>query len=324
MRIPPRGARVPHVLACAIVLLAALQDRAAAQDQNIMLSIAEIETRLRDQPFRVLDWRGSRRPEDRTQRVTIAFEDSTVMRIKWANAPANGGAFNNQPRYEAAAYEIQKLFLEEDEYVVPPTLLRAFPIDYVREQMPEVKPTFENARGSVLVALQYWLGSVTSQNFWVPERARTDTAYARRIGNFNILTFLIRHSDANVGNYLISTAPEKPRVFSVDNGIAFSSNDSDRGTHWRELNVERFPRTTIERLSRVTREQLEQALGVLAEYEVRAGTLVPVAPGPNLGRNVGVRRTDDRVQLGLTTNEIREVYNRINELLRTANGRRLF
>ena len=302
-------------------LLALPGQAGSAQDLNILLPAGEIEDRLRNRPFEILSWRGSRREEDRTQRVTLAFEDSVVLIAKWANAPAGGGMFNNEPRYEVAAFEVQKLFLDESEYVVPPTVLRAFPIEYVRRQMPEANPTFGTAPGSILVALQYWLTGVTQEGFWDKQRARTDTAYARHIGNFNILTYIIRQSDANQGNFLISTSSENPRVFSVDNGVSFASEESNRGAHWRELLVERLPRRTVERLKTITLEQLEQALTVLGEFEIRDGIMVPVAAGVNLGDHRGVRRGEGRIQLGLTQREIRDTEQRIRRLVRMADDK---
>lgn len=320
---PTRSTRL--AAAAALLALAANAPPAAAQaGLNLHLPVPEIEQRLASGTFRIVDWRGSRKPDDRTQRAALEFEDSVMMVAKWATAPRNGGAFNNQPRYELAAYVIQKLFLDEDEYIVPPTVVRAIPLDFLREQVPDARPTFDAAPRSALVALQYWLTSVTPEGFWDAERARTDTVYARYIGNFNIFTFVVRHSDTNTGNYLISTSLDWPRVFSVDNGIAFGNDESIRGTQWRELNVRRLPRATIERLSKITRADLEQALGVLAEFQVRDGELVPVEPGENLRPAQGVRRKDDRVQIGLTRTEIRGVESRINELLRLSNGRELF
>jgi hypothetical protein len=228
----------------------------------------------------------------------------------------NGEAFNNEPRYEAAAYEIQKLFLDEPEYVVPPTLLRALPIAFVHQQIPGARPTFREAPGSVLVALQYWLIGVTPQSIWEPQRATTDDVYARRIGNFNLLTYLIHHGDSNIGNFLISDAVDDPRVFSVDNGVAFRSQDSNRGAEWRALRVKRLPRHTVDRLRGITRLDLERTLAVLAEYEIRDGQLVRVVPGPNLAPARGVRRSRERVQFGLTTREIRDVEARLGHLLR--------
>jgi hypothetical protein len=310
-----------RVLCLALMLSTMAAPAAAQQYYNIMHPVEEIEDRLGSRPFGIVDWRGSRAEGDRTQRVLLSFEDSVVMLAKWATAPANGQAFNNEPRYEVAAYEIQKLFLDEPEYVVPPTLMRAMPIAFVREQMPDARPTFRDAPGSVVVALQYWLVGVTPQDFWDPRRARTDDLYARYIGNFNILTYLIRHGDANVGNFLISDAVDDPRVFAVDNGVAFRSPESNRGTTWRDLQVRRLPRHTVDRLRTVTRQQLEQALGVLAEWEIRGTELVPVAPGPNLASARGVRRSGNRIQFGLTAREIREVEARLRQLVRHADSR---
>lgn len=296
---------------------------AAAQDFNFTLPVGEIESRLRDQDFTILDWRGSRAPGDRTNRVALAFPDELVFVAKWATAPANASTFNNEPRFEVAAYELQKLFLDEAEYVVPPTLMRAFPITFVKEQVPQIEPTFREARGSVLVALQYWLIGVKPDDFWNPQRARTDSVYARHIGNFNILTHLIRHHDANVGNFLISDHAENPRVFSVDNGVAFSAPISNRGHMWRDLQVRRLPRHTVERLRTITREDLDRLLGVLAEFEIHDDALLVVPPGPNISPGRGVRRTADRIQLGLTAQEIGGVENRIRQLLGRVDGGRI-
>jgi hypothetical protein len=294
-----------------------------AQDLNYLVAIPEIEIRLAQQPFRIIDWRGSRAPGDRTSRAVLFYEDSTLLSAKWATAPVNGSAFNNEPRYELAAYEVQKLFLDPTDYVVPPTILRAFPLEFVREQIPEARPTFREAPGSALVCLQYWLMAVTPENFWDPRRARADSVYARHVGNFNILTFVIRHNDANVGNFLISESDERPRVFSVDNGVAFRSRESNRGFEWRELRVERLPREAVERLRTVTREQLSERLGVLVEFEIRDGELVQVEPGPNMGSGRGIRRSAERIQIGLTEGEIRDMERRIRDLVHLADGRRL-
>jgi hypothetical protein len=295
---------------------------AAAQTANFALPVPQIEARLRSDSFTILDWRGSRRAEDRTQRAVLMFDDSVMLTIKWASAPRNGGRFNNQPRYEAAAYEIQKLFLEQNDYVVPPTIMRTFPLEFVTRQVPDQEATFERAPKSVVAALQYWLRDVQPDNFWQPSRVEMDTLYARRIANFNILTYLIGHRDSNVGNYLISVDPTDPRVFAVDNGISFGSEPGNRGEVWKDMMVRHLPRSTVARLELIRREDLERTLGVLAEFQIRDGELVPVEPGENLSRNRGVRTSDDRIQFGLTAREIREVEQRLNQLVRDANGRR--
>jgi hypothetical protein len=291
-----------------------------AQQQVGGTAFTRVEEYMRMDGFRIIDWRGSRAPGDRTQQVTLQFPDSTLIKVKWANAPRGGGTFNNEPRYERAAYVLQKMFLGEDEYVVPPTILRVFPLDDVRAQVPEISPTFGSAASSVLVALQYWIPLVTPENFWDRSRAEADSVYARRIGNMNVLTYLIRHQDANIGNFLISRVPEDPRVYSVDNGVSFRSVPSDRGVEWRELRVRRLPAATVERLRTVTRADLDAALGVLAEFEIRTGALVEVPPGANLNPGRGVRQSDSRIQLGLTAAEIGDVEKRLRNLLKNVDG----
>jgi hypothetical protein len=282
-------------------------------------AFTRIEEYMRADGFQIIDWRGSRAPGDRTQQVTLQFPDSVLIKVKWANAPRGGGTFNNEPRYERAAFVLQQLFLGEDEYVVPPTILRVFPLEYVRAQVPGISPTFGTA-ASVVVALQYWVPLLTPENFWDRERAETDTVYARRIGNMNILTYLIRHADANIGNFLISKVPDDPRVYSVDNGVSFRSVPSNRGYEWRDLRVKRLPAATVERLRAVTRADLDAALGVVAEFEIRDGALVEVPPGENLNPGRGVRKSASRIQLGLTAPEIGDVENRLRNLLKNVDS----
>ena len=202
-----------------------------AQDLNILLPADSIESLFRTGDFQMLGWTGSRREKDRTQRVVLRFDERTMMLAKWAMAPRGGiGVFNNRPRYEIAAYELQKLFLDESEYVVPPTVARCVSVQWYRANFPWAHATFENT-GSVLVVLQYWLQNVTGQDVWDKRRFETDTSYARHFANLNLFTYLIRHSDSNSGNVLISEITNNPRLFAVDNGVAFNrQEESDRAT----------------------------------------------------------------------------------------------
>lgn len=302
----------------AVLLLAVLTSGLAAQG-NILMAVDSIERRLAHDSFELVDRRASRGlEEERTARAALAFPDGTMMVAKWARAAPGGEAFNNVPRFEIAAYEIQKLFLEEDEYVVPPTVARAFSLERYRQLDPDdadATPTFRGT-ASILVALQYWLLAVSGDDFWDEARMRSDAAYARHIGNFNILTYLIRHGDENEGNFLISTLPGEPRVFSVDNGVSFSSRESDRGYRWRRLHVDRVSAATVERLRSLTLDDLTRQLETVAEFTVQAdGTLTPVDPSPSMDRGLGVRQDSDRIQLGLTRREINGVWSRLRDLL---------
>jgi hypothetical protein len=288
---------------------------AIAQDSNIHFPVDLIEHRLKADPFVVSTREGSRFETDRTQRVILSFADNSAMMVKWARAPIGGEEFNNQPRYEVAAYLLQKMFLDEKDYVVPPTLLRAFPTAWYRQYDAQVKPTFDPA-ASVVVALQYWLGTVTARDVYDPQRLQSDSAYARHFANMNVLTYLIDHKDSNQGNVLVSENPANPRLFSVDNGVAFASRESNRGTEWRTLRTRRLPHGTVERLRAIQREDLDRVLGVVAQFELREGELVAVEPTDNLNRKRGVRRGREVVQLGLTSAEIQGVHRRLEALLR--------
>jgi hypothetical protein len=312
-------------LIAALLAVAVLAPRLNAQDLNIVQPIKIIERRLGTDTFQILQMRGSRRPNDRTQRVMLAFTDSSVLEAKFAAFAPNGETFNNNPRYEIAAYELQKMFLDEPDYVVPPTLARAFNLDWYRTHFdPEVKPTFGKTT-TVFSTLQYWLGNVTNDTAAVFDlrRFERDTAYARHLGNLNLLTYLIKHNDANVGNVLVSTSPVNPRLFSVDNGVAFAGEESDRGTVWREIRVPRVPAATIERLRKLTKEDLERTLGVLAEWELKGTIFAPVEKTENSSRGRGVRKTDTRLQMGLTRLELDGVDQRLKNLLRRVDSGRL-
>jgi hypothetical protein len=288
-----------------------------AQDLNIPIQIDSIEYLLESADFELADeLTGTRFQGDRTDRVILRFDEATSFQTKWAPAPRGGEAFNNVPRYEVAAYEIQKLFLDEGEIVVPPTVMRAVSLDWYRTLTRDVDATFRGAR-SVLVVLQSFVNFVTDEDVWDEDRFDSDPAYARNWANANLLTYLIRHSDSNVGNLLISTFSSNPRIFAVDNGVAFNSIESDRGTRWRSLQVSRFPASTVERLRTLTEEQLHETLGVLAQWEVQGDELVRVPPTENIDRRRGVRDRNERgVQIGLTDDEIDDTWYRLEVFLR--------
>jgi len=287
----------------------------AAQDQNVPLAVDSIEYLLTRGTFTLPDTlMGTRFSGDRTKRVPLFFPDGAAVLVKWAPAPKGGEEFNNNPRYEIGAYELQKLFLDQTDYVVPPTVPRMLPEAWYRTVAHKVVPTFRIGQ-SVLVVLQFFLYSVTADDVWDEKRFETDSVYARHWADANLLTYLIDDKDQNKGNLLISQYPENPRVFSVDNGVAFRSPPSDRGERWSWLLVKRFPHATVDRLRALTREDLQRALGVLAQYELQGDQLVPVEPTENWDPNAGIRQRDDGVQIGLTEGEIGDVWRRLVDFL---------
>jgi hypothetical protein len=285
-----------------------------AQTPNIVLAAEDAEARLGHTPFQVLEYRPIR-PQGRPRLAHIIFPDSVNVWVKWTPAPRGGAADNAEPRYEIGAYRLQKLFLDEPDYVVPPTVGRIVPRSAYPDEGRGVPATFPESE-AVLVVLQLWLQGVTSGGVWDERRLHADTAYARHLANTNILTHLINHGDANTGNFLISTDPDHPRIFAVDNGIAFSARPSRDGHEWRDLRVRRLPHGTVERLRAVRGQDLHALLGVILQLERCNGELVLVEPGPNLAPRRPVRRQGDIIQVGLTTREIDGVERRLRALLR--------
>ena len=302
------------------------------QDANVALPVTEIEELLSTGDVQVVAVVTSRGlPSERTYQVT-ASAGNAMMQMKYAPAGPGADEFNNRPRYELAAYEIQKLFLDEAHYVVPPTVIRPYPMNQVQDVLnlvpgdykPEAEQTF-NEWAMTLVLLQYWLWNVDAPDPRDMDDGDLleDDTYATHIGNFNILTYLIRHNDSNEGNFLRSTVAENPRVFSVDNGVAFSNEESDRGTYWREIQVDRFPASSVDRLRALTEADLHAALGVLVEFALQGGQFVEVEPTANLDPGDGVRRDDTgKIQLGLTESEIRQIHRRLEQLLEWIDGGR--
>ncbi|MGB8693415.1 MAG: hypothetical protein WCD08_07905 [Steroidobacteraceae bacterium] len=298
-------------------LLLALAAAAAAQDANITRPVAELEQLLAAEPL-VITAAQISRPKARgdfTLRAEISFGGAPPLRVKLRKADPGADNFNNVPRYDLAAYQLQKLFLEPAEYVVPPTALRMVPLADFAKYSPGAESTFA-AASQVLAVVQYWLDDIlVLKDVYSPVRFAADPVYARHIGQLNVLTYLIGHRDSNAGNFLIGKQELGARVFSIDHGVAFASDSSDRGELWKDLRVKRLPADAIERLRQVTPQLLADRLGVLAQWRLEGHSYVPVASGRNLSEDSGVRRAGDQLQMGLTRSEIRAVHRLLTKLL---------
>lgn len=305
-----------------LILLTIILLRSAmlhAQDGNITHDIAVIEQMLSRDTVEITLPRDIRFEGDAAKTAVLKRADGLFMRIKFKRAPQGGGGYNNEPRYEIAAYQFQKLFLDPEEYVVPPTAGRGLALEWYRQFDDHVRPTFDGT-GVVYCAMQYWLSNVTNDHELDRARLAGDSLYARRLGNLNLFTYLIRHSDSNIGNFLMSKDPANPRMFAVDNGLAFGDLMSNRGYEWRNLVLARYPQDTVERLRNLTREDLVKQLSVVVQYRIVDGELLPEAPGECLDPSDGVRRKGDIIQFGLTEKEIRGIYERLQELLKLVDG----
>jgi hypothetical protein len=293
---------------------------AAGQDRNITLPVADLEHMLGSEPMQIVDAKISR-PKlqgavDITLKADVSFSGQPPIRLKVRKAERGAEVFNNVPRYDLAAYELQKLLMDAEEYVVPPTALRMLPIAELRPYASALRATFPGS-DDVLCVVQYWLQDVAvPADVLFPARFESDALYARHIGQLNVFTYLINHRDSNLGNFMISAVPEGARVFSIDHGVAFASEPSDRGELWKSIRVKRLPADTVARLRKLTEADLESRLSVLAQWKLEHGHYVAVAPGKNLAPRFGVRREEGVVQMGLSSSELRAVWSRAQKLLR--------
>jgi hypothetical protein len=298
-------------------LLLGIATVVAAQDANITQPVADLEKLLAAEPLAIIQAKISRplAKGDITLRAQVSFGGAPPLEVKLRHADPGADSFNNVPRYDLAAYELQKLFLDPAEYVVPPTALRMVPLAEFAKYSPSVERTFPVAQ-QVLAVVQYWLSNVTNaEDVYRPAQFAADPLYARHIGQLNILTYLVNHRDSNLGNFLIGRQEVGARLFSIDHGVAFGSESSDRGELWKVMRVNRLPADTVARLRKIDVATLQARLGVLAQWRLQGGVFVPVATGKNLAETRGVRRDKEDLQMGLTRPEILEVNKLLQKLL---------
>jgi hypothetical protein len=308
-----RAIRFPILMLVAL----AVTGPVLAQDANITMPVAELERMLANDPIQIVSAEISRPKAkgDITLKAEVSFGERPPFRVKLRKSEPGADSFNNTPRYDLAAYEIQRLLMDSAEYVMPPTALRMIPLADFQRYSPDVKPTFKGA-DEVLGVVQYWLQDIkVVPDVYDPARFESDPVYARHIGQLNVFTYLIEHRDSNMGNFLISKAEQGPRVFSIDHGVAFASLDSDRGTAWLEMRVNKLPKDTVERVRAITKDVLTSRLGVLAQWELRDGHYVPVPLSENLWSSRGVRVRGGIVQMGLTRAEIAAIARQVSRLV---------
>jgi hypothetical protein len=248
-----------------------------------------------------------------------------TIRVKWKAAPpGDADGWNNSPRKELAAYALQKWFLDPSAYVVPTTVARCVPIDDYRRIEPDAEPTLPGTR-CVLGVQALWLEEVeVPEILYDEERFRREPVYARHLANFNLFAYLIEDRDTRPANVLTAKNPANRRVFSVDNGISFDGKLYNLfENEWQHIRVPALPRASIERLRAVTRERA-QALATVAQLRAdRAGVLHNEKPGPSLDPSEGSHFRDGVLQLGLTEAEIEKVWQRLQELLREVDERKI-
>jgi len=284
---------------------------------NLPFSPAELERRLKTVPMVITAAEGAGGGVMGAKKLTLLLaDDPRPLDAKWKEAPAGGDGWDNSPRREIGVYEAQKLFLDPDDSIIPPVVVRGLEFDVYRAVTDQPSANIDGTR-CVYGALAVWLSNAT-QPAHAFDRARfaRDARYAFHFGNLNLLHYIVNHRDARANNFLMSTDPDNPKTLSIDNGIAFGRTLFNFFTwHFNKIRVDRLPRRSIERLRQLRRADLDR-LGVLAELRTDPeGVLRDVPPGANLDVNAGNRVRPGSIQIGLTLTEIDAVAARIQKIL---------
>jgi hypothetical protein len=275
-----------------------------------------LQRRLEHEPFEITAVEETKGGVMGAQKLAVVFpSDGFTTNVKWKAADDGGEGWNNAPRREIAAYKVQQLFLDPDDYVVPPVAVRCIALGDYGPIDKNPSPNVDDAQ-CVLGVVSAWLQNVTQPEEALDRtRYSTDPSYCYAFGNLNLLTYVIAHRDARSANMLVSTVPGDPRVFSVDNGISFGGVLYNFFTwHFDRIVVGGLPKRATERLNRVTRADLAR-FGVVAELRAdEHGVLQAVEPGPNVDPENGERDLPDGIEFGLTSREIDEMWERIQTL----------
>jgi hypothetical protein len=250
--------------------------------------------------------------------IRLVEGDRTVQ-LKAKNFPPFLDGLNNSPRKELAAFAIQRLFLDPIDYVVPTFGVRCIPLEEWETRNIGL-PTRIDGTECALVSYAFWLRDVTLPDpLFDEQRFATDPRYAYHLANFNVLTYLVNHHDNRKGNFLVSKNDQDRRVFAIDNGTTFGAILFNwfypPSYSWRKIKVPALPRNTVERLRELREEDL-RFLSVLAQLEADSeGILRLQKPGEPIDEDQGVRVRGTTLQLGLTEDEIDDVWERIQQLL---------
>lgn len=248
----------------------------------------------------------------------IRFPDlNETIKLKVKPVPGDLDGINNSPRKEMAAYRIQHLFLDPQDFVVPTTFPYCLEMaEWRREHGGSESP---NVKGldCVLLVGALWLKDVTLPDpLYDEKRFLRDPTYATFLSNFNVFTYLIGHRDGREGNFLVSKDDSRRQVFAVDNGSSFNPWGYNYFVpNWDVLRVAAVRRETVDRLRELSREDLD-FLRVTAQLEVGDdGIARMVRPGKSLDDGEGALMRGRTIQFGLTRRELDRVWKRIQELI---------
>jgi len=303
------------VAALIVALSFTAVDVAQAASAVLALPPEALRRRLEGEPFTIVSASEAGAGVMGARKLELRFADGLAVKAKWKATSPQADGWNNSPRREIGAYAVQRLFLGQDDWLVPPITVRCIALEDYRvveaEPVPNIAGTY-----CVFGALMAWLENVSQPDPpFDRERFTRDRRYATHFANLNLLHYLIEHRDGRFSNFLIAKDPADARLFSIDNGISFGEPIFNfLSLNYDTILVSSLPRRSIERLRRVRPADLA-ALGVLGQLEADAGVLRSATPTANVDPDSGTRFTERGLQFGLTRGEIDALAERLRALL---------
>jgi hypothetical protein len=261
-------------------------------------------------------------------RVLTLRAGAVVFRAKWR--PQAAATRRNSPRFELAAYEVQKLFVSPRDYVVPPAAAHCFPLAAYRASVDrKATSTFRDV-DCVFGILSYWLENVQTLadaseagtfrgaygGAFDPTLFARDKGYRDSAAHVNLLTYLIGHGDTHLKNFVITRDPRSPALYSVDNSLSLGMRKNSKLSpihDWSKMRVPAVPYAAIQRL-RAADGRLA-SLAALAYLEIDDGRLVLTKGGAPTPTAQGFNWDGGRLRYGLTIDELAYIQRRITEIL---------
>lgn len=197
---------------------------------------------------------------DETKRPTTRF------RVKWRPLSDKDGV--NDPRKEVLTYAFQKLFLDPEDYVFPPTRTRCFGLAHYRKTVnPHAQPNFPQKSSCVLGTVSYWLVDAKSRpdDLWRKkpvlddDQWEDDEAYRRTLADANLLAYLTSNGDTHPGQWVFYETEQGERAYLVDATIAFDYEQNTQLPPERDygrLIVPALRQQSLERVMALDRDAL--------------------------------------------------------------------
>ena len=290
--------------------------RKASRGMPLSRPAAEAARLLQSERFELRDMEPATGGVTRVDHGDAHFPARKVkLDVKWKVAPSGGEGWNNVPRKEVAAFVIQQWFLDDRDWIVPPTAIRCVPVEEHRRFL-DAEPIVENTR-CIVGMIAAWLDDVEQPDEVLDEdRFRREPEYARHRADMNLVASMIAHRDGRLANFLVPEDDDDGRIYLIDNGITFGGLVWNYfRPNWNVIRVPALRRDSVDRLRRVAAADVS-ALSVLTQLEADPqGVLQPVKPEAAWDPADGARLENGRAQFGLTADEIAGVKARLEELV---------